>query len=109
MAQFSSSLNNPLSSAPSDKYIDYPGSGANEFIITAPADGYFNFEALIGTNQYVQIINSSTGQVVTCFSPSQAQYGSVLMPCAKGNILNFNKTGTGGYKTIRFVYSKDAI
>ena len=92
---------------PSDTYVNLT-LGSSGSTVTAPADGWFCLDMSNGSGkeQQVALANQAAGNMraYSCRSISGSGI-SVIMPCNKGDKIQYLYTATGAASSFRFVYA----
>lgn len=92
---------------PSNTYIDY---NTSERSFIAPANGYYNAVASMGTNSNLKWNNTSNGMIVNYMnSQVDTREMGVCIPVKKGDSLTLNVVNVTSVKKIRFIYAGGEI
>lgn len=92
---------------PSNTYIDY---NTSERSFIAPANGYYNAVASMGTNSNLRWNNTSNGMIVNYMnSQVDTRDMGVCIPVKKGDSLTLNVVNVTSVKKIRFIYAGGEI
>ena len=85
--------------------------GSSGTTYTSPADGYFYISKLTnGTNQYLQLINQSAGNMqYFAWGPTNGAQIRLVIPAGKGDSIQIAYTAGGNTQAFKFIYANGAI
>lgn len=96
-------------SMPSSKYIDLT-LGASDTTYTAPANGYFLFCKAAGDiEKYMNIVRVSDNFSVEANPNRASNWGRLILPVRKGDVVSVGYSVTGDTKYFRFYYAEGEV
>jgi len=92
---------------PSSSYIDYTLTDRS---FTAPANGYFNAIAKMGSNSNIRWINNTNGIAINYMNTgNDTRNAGILIPAKTGDELTLAASNVTSMEQIRFIYAQGEI